>query len=122
MSASVVINPDRFVADLAARQPNRELSPAGYRRKLKAAGLLPTKEMVAKAVRAPKPRRAQFRIDFERWERYLSYRNLFEFLARAATTPIGSQIQPELTASQRRNTLYDRLCALDHIAQESLVA
>jgi hypothetical protein len=28
------------------------------------------------------------RIDFEHWERYLSYRKLFEYLARAATTPI----------------------------------
>lgn len=28
------------------------------------------------------------RIDFARLERYLSLRNLFEFLARAATTPI----------------------------------
>jgi hypothetical protein len=31
---------------------------------------------------------AKLKIDVGRYERYLSLRNLFEFLARAATTPI----------------------------------
>jgi hypothetical protein len=119
MSASVVVNPDRFFADLVSRQPRRELSPAGYRRKLKAAGLLPTtKKMIAKAVRAPKPRRPQFRIDFESWERYLTARAI----AEAIYAQVSGKSRECAAAPQRRDTLYDRLCALEHIAEDSLVA
>ena len=32
--------------------------------------------------------RPQFRLDLDRYERYLSFRKLFEFLAVAAVTPI----------------------------------
>jgi len=61
---------------------NAQLSPVTLRRKLKAAGL---DEEIA---RATKPSLPRLRIDLARYERFLSFRRLFEYLERLAVTPI----------------------------------
>ncbi|HET9320388.1 MAG TPA: hypothetical protein VFO27_11450 [Bryobacteraceae bacterium] len=57
-------------------------TPVTLRKKLKAAGL------DQNAARNPRPSVPKLRCDFTRYERYVNFRALFEYVYRLATEPV----------------------------------